>query len=296
MGKPTLITDGASDLSRDIIEEYGITIIPYRIFFGDEEYKCWHHGNASISIEEIRTKLVNCPDEKFPRTSIPTLKEYHAAFDEALEKSETIIAIFLSSKMSGAIQTANLVRNNGYRENDITIFDSLSVMSGSGIQVLEAAKLVKQNYSKEEIISRLEEINPKVRSLFVMDDLNYLYRNGRIGRAKKFMATTFNMTPTVYLKEGIIHPLKAFKGYSKLKDGLKAYCEKIMLECETNEIFLTHINHHELAQELYATLQEANPNGINIHFRDAAPIMGIHAGPKSLGISYIGDWDKSWVQ
>lgn len=296
MVKPAIITDGASDLSRDIIEKYNITTIPYRIFFGDEVYKCWHHGNSSISIDEIEKKLENCSDENFPRTSIPTLKEYHTAFDIALEQSDSILAIFLSSKMSGAIQTALLIRNNGYKDRDITIFDSLSVMSGSGIQVLEAAKLAHQNHTKEQIIAKLEELNPRVRSLFVMEDLNYLYKNGRIGRAKKFMAATLNMIPTVYLEDGLISPLKAFKGTEKLKEGLKEYCKKIINVCETQEVFLTHINHHEVAQELYETLQDANPNGVNIHFREAAPIMGIHAGPKSIAISYVGDWNKSWVK
>ena len=69
-----------------------------------------------------------------------------------------------------------------------------------------------------------------------------------------------------------------------------------MTACETNDIFLTHINHQEVAQELYETMVDANSNGVTIHFRDASPIMGVYTGPKSLAISYIGDWEKSWVK
>ncbi|MHA1245466.1 MAG: DegV family protein, partial [Candidatus Heimdallarchaeota archaeon] len=83
---------------------------------------------------------------------------------------------------------------------------------------------------------------------------------------------------------------------NNLTEQLNGYCQKIMSACETNEVFLTHINHHEGAHELYETLIDANPNGVNIHFRDASPIMGVYTGPKSIAISYVGDWDKSWIK
>ncbi|MHA1355579.1 MAG: DegV family protein, partial [Candidatus Heimdallarchaeota archaeon] len=158
MDKPAIVTDGASDLSRDIIKKYDIITIPYRIFFGDEVYKCWHHDNCSISQKEFDLKLQGCSKEDLPRTSLPTLGEYHTAYEEALEKANSFIAIFLSSKMSGALQTALLVRNNGFKERDISVFDSKSVMSGIGIQVLEAAKLANQGFTKQEIVTKLEEM------------------------------------------------------------------------------------------------------------------------------------------
>ena len=178
---------------------------------------------------------------------------------------------------------------------DITVFDSKQTMSGVGIQALEAAKMAKAGKSKKEILDRLESLNPRVRTIFAMNDLNYLYKGGRIGRAKKLLGSAFNVIPSVHLKDGIMNPLVTFKGNEALKKQMKAFCAKIIEQCETRDIILTHIGHHEITQLLYETMLEANGNGVYIHYSEASPIMGVYSGPKTICISYIGNFDKDWL-
>ena len=128
-----------------------------------------------------------------------------------------------------------------------------------------------------------------------MNDLNYLYKGGRIGRAKKLLGSAFNVIPSVHLKDGIMNPLVTFKGNEALTNQMKAFCEKIIEQCETGDIIITHIGLQKTAQVLFETLVKANGNGVNIHYSEASPIMGVYTGPKVICISYIGNFDKTWL-
>ncbi len=295
MRKVAIVGDGVCDLSQATIDEYEISTIPYRIFFGDEVYRIWHNEKNTLSVDEFVAKLAKSTKETFPKTSMPSPGEIAAAFDEALKVADTLIVILLSTGLSGVVQAARTVVNTKYPDKDITIFDSKHTMVGTGIQVLEAAKMAKEGKSKEEILNRLESINPRVRTIFVMNDLDYLYKGGRIGRAKKLMASAFNVIPVVQMKDAVITPVGSFKGSKKLTEGLKVFGKKILEHCETNDVFITHINHQETAQEVYNVMNENNSDGVQIHYSLAGTILGVYAGPKTICISYIGNWDEKWL-
>jgi len=294
MQKVAIVTDGVCDLSQTMVNEYDLSIVPYRLFFGEETYRVWHNEKSTISLEEFCAKLRTVTKKNFPRTSLPPPGEIAMAFEEALQKADSVIAIFLSAAMSGIIQTAITVARMKFPEKDITIFDSKHTMVGTGIQALEAAKMAKAGENKEEILKRLRSLNSHVRTIFVMNDLRYLYKSGRIGGAKRLMGAAFNVIPTVHFQEGTINSLKAFRGESGLEAGMTALCAQILDHCETKDIFITHINHKKVAQKMFEVLKEKNKNGVNIHFSKASPIMGVYTGPKAICISYIGDFDKKW--
>ena len=290
-----IITDGVNDLSQKLIEKYDILTIPYRFFFGEETYRIWNNDKCTISLADFCTKLEQCSKDNLPHTSIPSPGEFHAIFEEALDKAESVIAIFQASEMAGTIQSAQNIANNGFKHDDITIFDTKRIMTGVGIQVLEAAKMAHAGKSKEEILQRLESINPRVRTFLIMNDLKYLYNRGRIGRAKKLLGTALNMIPSIIIDDGIPTPLGTFKGIKNLTNQLKLFSTRMIEQCETNDVFLSHINHHEVTQEIYEAMMESNINEVNIHYQESGPIMGVYSGPKAICISYIGNWNEKWL-
>lgn len=295
MSKVAIVTDGVNDLSEQMIKEYDIISVPMRIFFGDEEFNIWHNDKCTISLEDFTARVSKGSKGPHPRTSLPKLSEFSKAFDEALEKADSVIAILMSSGLSGTVQATQTLIDNNYQGKDITIFDSLHTMSGTGIQALEAAKMAKQGNTKEEILGRLESINPRVRTIMVMNDLNFLYKGGRIGRAKKLMASALNVIPVVQMKDGVIHPIGSFKGEKNLTEQLKSFCSKILEQNETNDIFLYQINQENVTSEVYKAMSEANGNGVRIHHSTAGAILGVYAGPKTICLSYIGNFDEKWL-
>ncbi|HUU78552.1 MAG TPA: DegV family protein [candidate division Zixibacteria bacterium] len=295
MSKVAIVTDGVNDLPGDIIEKYGILCVPTPIFVGEEAHKIWHNDKCTIELDVFRKILENSSKDNLPKTSIPKLSDFSQAFEEALKKSDSVIAIVMSSGLSGTVQAAQNVVNNHFQGKDITIFDTKQTMTGVGIQVLEAAKMAEEGKTKEQILTRLEAINPRVRTIFVMNDLSFLYKGGRIGRAKKLMASAFDVIPVVQVKDGIIDSVGSFKGEQKLVEGLKNFCTRILEHSETNDIFINHINQLETTQAVYDTMIKANNNGVQIHFRESGAILGVYSGPKTICVSYIGNFDEKWL-
>ncbi|HUT82679.1 MAG TPA: DegV family protein [Candidatus Bathyarchaeia archaeon] len=295
MNKVAIVTDGVCDLSKEIIEEYGIFTIPYRVIFGEDIYRVWHNGKYTISISEFCDKLAKTTKESLPRTSIPSPGEFKEAFDEAFENADSVIAVILTSKMSGAVQTAQTVINNFFKDKDITVFDSLQTMTGTGIIALEAAKLAKAGKTKQEILTRLESINPRVRTILAMNDLDYLEKQGRLGPIQNIREKNPEVIPVIHLKDGILQPLTIFQNETDMIARLKVFAEKILEQNETGEIFITNINHGKASKVMYDVLTKENVLGLRIHYYEANAILGVYSGPHTICISYIGNFDNNWV-
>ncbi|MBN1328689.1 MAG: DegV family protein [Candidatus Heimdallarchaeota archaeon] len=299
MSKVAIVTDGVCDLSQAVIDTYGIVTIPYRIFFGDEVYRIWYNEKSTLSLHDFCAKLEKTTKENLPHTSVPSPAEFKEGFEEALKKSDSVIVVLITSKMSGSVQVAQNVINNFFPEKDITVFDSLQTMTGTGIQALEAAKMAHAGVSKDDILVKLEELRPKVRTIFAMNDLDYLQKQGRLGpqREKVREATSGPSTiiPVVHLEDGILKPLGAFKDQNDLIERLTAFGGKIIGRNETADVFLSHINQHQATEEIYSAMKQANGNGTQIHYNEAGSILGVYSGPKTICLTYIGDFNRNWL-
>jgi DegV family protein with EDD domain len=293
--KIAILTDGVCDLSKEMVKKYDIVTVPYRIFFGDEIYRIWHNEKSTISLEDFCSKLNGSSKEQLPRTSLPSPGEFKEAFEEALEKADQVIAVILTSGMSGSVQAAQNVVNTVFPKKDITIFDSQQTMSGTGIQALEAAKMAAEGKSKKEILNRLEAINPRIRTIFIMNDLDYLEKQGRLGPIKKMREKFPDLIAAIHMKDGILQPLTVFKNSEELMTKMTSLSEKVTEHIESRDLFLTHINHKETSQAMYNRFNNGNPNEIDIHYYEAGAILGVYSGPKTICLSYIGYFDKKWL-
>lgn len=294
MRKVAILTDGGSDLPSKLVEDYEISIIPYRIIIEDDVY--FHHCNdkTTITREEFYRRLKDCKKEDLPHTSVPAPSHFMKGFQEALEVADSVIAIFLASKQSGTVQSAERIIQARFPEKDITIFDSNQIMSGIGVQALYAARLAAEGKSKDEILKQLTKLQKKVRTIFVFQNLEYLFLQGRIGRAKKLMASTFGMNPALFVNEGIIEPLGVLNK-SKVSQHMKRYGEKLLQNTETDDIFFWHTQNAEIAQDIFDYIKQYQTSDQTIHFQEASPLPGLYCGPNALSISYIGDWDRKWL-
>ncbi len=294
MQKVAIVTDGVSNLTSELIEKYNITILPYRITFEDEVFRCWGVDKNEISRDDFFNRLAKCNKDNLPRTSIPTPYEIVTAYEKALTKGKSVIGIFLSGKMSSINDNARQFAKNHLPDKDISVFDSQQITTGVGVLALFAAKLAAQNKTKEEILRELERVRDKIRTTFVFQNLEYLYLSGHIGRAKKFMASTFGLNPVLYMGDGIIQGAGVLNK-NKVKVQLKKFGKMILEKAEFDEIFFWHTRNPEIAQEIFEVLEESNGNGHNINFFEANPLVGYHTGANSFAFSYIGDWDKEWL-
>ncbi|MEA2071008.1 MAG: DegV family protein, partial [Asgard group archaeon] len=194
MQKVAIVTDGSADLPKDLVMKYDIQIAPFKVIVDGEIYKM--QGNyGDLTPQEFYNKLKN--SKEYPTTAIPSPKDFDQAFKKGLQIAESVLAIVISEELSGTYQCALKVAEQ-FENEDITILDSRVATSTLGVLVVEAAKKAQQDASKEEIIDHLEKLIPKAQLVSVNDNVDAVYRSGRVGWVKKFLVDTFNVKPIIH--------------------------------------------------------------------------------------------------
>lgn len=224
-----IVTDSTSDLTCDMIKGLDLEIIPLKIKLdGDTYYK----DGVDMTKGEFWRRLLK--DGVIPKTSQPSPAEFKELYEKLLEKGyKKIISIHISSKLSGTQQAARVARGMLNKENDIAIVDSQAVTFALAHLATEAAKMVKEGKSFEEILEWLEESKSKMRVYFVVKELEYLEKGGRIGRASSMIGGFLKIKPVLKLENGqVCVETKAIGDR-----GALSYMEKL-LKNEKNSIIM----------------------------------------------------------
>ena len=281
LSKIAILTDSASDLTHEMIEGLDITIIPVRLRIGENNYK----DGVDITKKEFWHKLIT--EKVVPKTAQPSPAEFRDYYEELFNKGyEKIISIHMSSKMSGTQQVAKVAREMIKREKDIIIVDSKSVTFGQAYQVLEAAKMAKEDAKLETILARLYEIADKMKVYFAVTDLTYLEKGGRIGRASSMIGSLLKLRPVLKIEDGeVTLETKTFG-----ERGAISYMEKIIKNEGKNSIYL-YTAWGGTNQELQSTdiLKKTADTMRKIEYKGRFEIgatIGSHSGPV-FGIGII---------
>ncbi len=291
MQKVSIVTDGSSDLPKEMVEKYNIHIAPFQVIFGDKAFQMM--GNyGDLSPDEFYAKLETA--KEFPTTAVPSPKSFNTAFENAFKEAKSVIAIFISSGLSGAYQSSLRIASQ-FEEKDLTIIDSKVATSTLGAIVIEAAKMAKKGSSKKEILARLDEIIPQAKLVTVQDNIDAVYRSGRIGWIKKFLVSTLNIKPVLHFSEGKLVPGGTIRGREAADNAMRKAAKIVIKNTITDVLFVWHVRYEKFANELKAIMEEDNPNNVEIIVIEAGPVVGVHVGPDSLAFMYIGNYQPEWL-
>lgn len=291
MQKVAIVTDGSSDLPKEIVEKYNIHIAPFQVIIGDKAYKM--QGNyGDLTPDEFYNLLETSKD--FPTTSVPTPKSFVTAYEEAAKEANSIIGIFISKELSGTYQSA-LRYTSMVEDLDITLLDSRVAASTLGCLVIEAAKMAKNGASKEDILERITNLIPQAKLVSIQDNIDAVYRSGRVGWLKKFMVNAFKIRPIIYFEDGKIVSGGTIRGREEADAALKQVAPYIVKNAITDTIFVWHVRRPEFAEELKQIMEKTNDQKKEIHVIEAGPVVGTHVGPGALAFMYIGNYDPNWL-
>ena len=193
MEKIRIITDSGSDLCPPF--HPNLTVMPLTIHFGQEEYR----DGETIDHRTFYEKLIN--GKELPTTSLIPPGEFAEAFDKARENGETVIAILLSSKLSGTYQSATLAADG---REDVYVVDSLNATLGEQILVKYALRLVAQGMGAKEIVAELERSKSHVNLMGLPDTLEYLHRGGRVSKTVAVLGGALSIKPVLRLVDGVV--------------------------------------------------------------------------------------------
>lgn len=275
-----LLTDSCCDLPPSMMDHYGIHMIPLKLAFGGSTYL------DKVTIHPERVYRIMAGSRSRFTTSQPSLAEFTAVYSFLRNHYESVIAIHLSSTLSGTWNTSRQAAETVDPEK-IHVIDSKTLSAGLGLLVLKAARAIADGKKTEEIVELITGAVTKNRTLVSLDTLKYMVRGGRLRPFAGFLAGLLNLKPIVTVdREGRgAHFGNARGQKANTKKILKAF-EELATGCGIRNYAVVHAGAPERAEQFARELHSRS--GMEpAYVMDISPVIGINAGPGSVGVSMI---------
>ena len=278
-----ILSDSTSDLSKDLLEEYGIDIIPLHILLGNEEYE----DGEGITPDEIYAW--SDKNDTTPKTSAPSMEKVADILSRYREYDDIIIFV-ISEEMSSSGNICRLAAEELGMEDKVHVVDSRSLSTGIGLLILKACSMVREGKSCDEILSAVSRAIPYVRASFVVDTLVYLHRGGRCSGLAAMAGAMLKLHPRINVKDGRMLPGKKYRGH--LLRVIKEYendLKEELLKAEKDHVFITHSGCDEGTVMEVRSYLESLGYFESIHITRAGGVISSHCGPGTLGILFISE-------
>ncbi len=278
-----ILCDSACDLPGILLEELGIEELPIVVIKGDKEFF------DKVNIDPVEVYKGMRDGEVFKTAQITPIT-FENAFEKHIKNGDEIIYIGFSSGLSATYQSASLAKTilmEKYPNADITVIDSKAASCGYGLVVYEAGTALKNGATKEEIIKIIKFYIENVDHIFTVDNIEYLYRGGRVSRTNAILGGMLSIKPILEVKDGNLVALEKVRGKNKvLKRMVELVGERnIDSELSNTTFYITHADDLETADKLKAMITEKyGAKDFIINYIGGA--IGAHVGPGSLTIFY----------
>lgn len=270
-----IVVDSTADLTPQVRRR--VIVVPLTIHFGEEEFV----DGVNITGQEFYEKLVT--SKMMPSTSQATPYAFSAAFGQAVADGDEVIAIVVSSKLSGTYQSAVIAAED--YPGKVHVVDSLNIALGSAVLTEYALRLVDEGCSAQEITSLLETARERVRLMAVVDTLEYLQRGGRLSKTAAIAGGLLSIKPIIGLVDGEIKVLAKGRGNKQannlmnqevVKAGIDASMPMMLGYTGTDDEFLR--KYRQDSGELWSA---DTPESL------VCGVVGTHAGPGAVAIAFF---------
>ena len=269
-----IVTDSTADLPPEIVEEYGITVVPLYVLFGEDMYR----DGVDISKDEFFKKLVE--DPVHPSTTQPTPQDFVEIYKKLEPAPDGILSIHIARLMSGTCNSADQAVQLLEKEDSIEVIDTQNVSMGLGMQVIAAAESARAGKSLQEIKNEINESIPNTRLLALFDTLKYLAKGGRIGKAKSMVGAVLNVKPLLVLKDGEFSPFGQVRSRTKGVDQLLDYVKQASDIKDLSVIYST------TPDDAQALADRMDFYKGNVKVVRLGAVVGVHGGPGVMGVAF----------
>ena len=275
-----IVTDSTSYISDEYIKKYDIKLVSLNVIINGVSSREVDIENE-VFYEEIKNS------KEIPKSSQPIPNEMLNTFKEIVKDGDSIVGIFLSSKMSGTYSNANMIKDmilEDYPDAEIHILDSKTNCMQMGFAVIEAARTASEGKSINEVINAANHVINNSRFLFTPETLEYLKKGGRIGGAAALFGNVLQIKPILTVVNG---ETSVFKKVRTRKKAIEEIVKTVLEEIEAKglgDIVVHHINCQEDGLKLAKALE--NKLGKKVDIQSIGPVIGVHVGPGSIGIAY----------
>lgn len=281
-----IFTDTSANLPTQYVKEHDVTVIPFTYFIGDDANQCMNTDefngpefySAMRAGREVTTSQIN-PDV------------FMSYMEPRLRTGEDVLYIGMSSGISGAYNSAQIAMSQlreQYPERSIRLVDTLGASLGEGLWVLKAVQMKENGESISRIADTLHAERHHMYQIFVVDELKYLQRSGRIHGAAAAIGTLLNIKPILKGDhKGRIVSYAKVRGMRKALETLAARYDELVSNAESQTIGIAHADAPEACEKLVSLLKRNHP-AKEILTVCYEPVTGSHVGPGTIALFFCG--------
>ena len=275
MKKVRIVMDSTSYLSEDMVKKYNIEVVPLYVRFGEETYK----ERLDIDDDTFYKRLRG---GELSFTSQPSPEDFIKVYKPILDAGNSIISIHISTQMSGTVNSANIAKET-LKSDKIYVFDSKFVSLGCGYQVMEIARMLyEEGKSLEDVLKEIPDLYKHSNVYFIVGDLFYLARTGRIGRARAALGTAIRVKPLLYIKDGVVDTFEQPRTAERAKERIIEIVKEKIEQYGMKYMSVIYGDNREEAEE-FRKICEKEFN-TQLPLVRLGPIVGTNTGPEVLSI------------
>lgn len=279
-----ITTDSCSDLSLEYLEKRNIKMIPLIFTIDGQD----HFDDKSMDSKEF-FGLVR--SGKMSKSSLINAARFEEFFEALLKNGLDIMHVSLSSELSGSHQNAVIAMETlkeKYPKRKLVAIDSLSASLGGGLLVHLAADKKDAGASFDEVVAFAQKTAPKICAWFTVDDLNHLFRGGRVSKTSAILGSLLSVKPIMHIDDnGKLVPTAKAKGRKKSMKMLVDEMERTAIKPKNTRINISHGDCEEEANYL-ANLIRERFDAKDIFVDVIGPVIGTHGGPGTLALFFVG--------
>lgn len=284
-----IITNTTADLPMDYIEENQLGLIYFNYIMDEVSY------GKDKELEWKEFYRLMREEGKMPTTSQVNPQQYREYFETFLKENKNLLYISFSSGLSGSCGNAMLAAEELMEERGdcrIIVVDSKCASMGEGLFVHKAVMMKKQGKSMEETADYLNELVPHLTHVFTVDDLNHLYRGGRVSKAAAIVGTIAGIKPILHVDdEGHLIPISKVRGRKKSLNALVDYMEEKIADGYLDKNDIIFISHGDALEDAeYVKTEIEKRFGITeFMINHIGPTIGAHSGPGTIALFFEGN-------
>ena len=272
-----IVTDSLSDITSDIAQGLGITVVPLTVSFGREPFL----DRVTITTDEFYHKLTHDPN--WPKTTQPPPGDCTNIYNKLAEETDEILVVTLSAKLSGTYESALNAKGMVKKECRVEVIDSLTVAMGLGLIVIAAAKAAQAGANLNELTNLVRRAMPRSHLIAYFDTLKYLAKGGRIGKAQGLLGSLLSFKPILTVKDGEMSPLTRVRARTA---GMDYIYNSVAGYSNIEELAVEHATTPDEADKLVDRLGSVFPKE-RIYRSTISPVVGTYAGPGAMAISVL---------
>ena len=282
-----IVTDSSADLPKSYLKEHNVTCVSLKYTIDGITYDNDDDEAAATFYQKVRNKSM-------PTTSQVNPDEAIEHFRKIVGISKNILCLVFSSGLSGTCNSFMMAARELMEEDEsinIRVVDTLSASMGQGLMVYKAVCLKEQGKSLNEVADYIEAHIKNFTQVFTVDDLDHLYRGGRLSKTASVVGSMINLKPVLHVnEEGRLENMFNVRGRKKSLHALVDYMEKTMgsYREENDIVFISHADNKQDAEFVAEEIRKRF--GIEkFMINEIGPTIGSHTGPDVIAVFFMGE-------